>query len=257
MLNKISLLFKIRFLVLTAVCLSGFSLCAIAAPSTPVLVELFTSEGCSDCPPADSFLRALDQVQPVSGEELIVLEEHVDYWDDQGWKDPFSSHAFTVRQSQYVERLDPSRGAYTPQMVVDGSESFVGSNRGEAAQAFKKQVAVSKVAIELSSIHADHGQLSLHVASAASPSKADLFVAVALDHAESQVVRGENGGKHLEHVAIARQITNVGKVKKGEQLSKDVELTVENPQAPHRLVVFLQQPDGGKILGAAVSHIPQ
>lgn len=224
---------------------------ALAAPANPILVELFTSEGCSDCPPADAFLKALDSAQPIPGAQLIVLEEHVDYWDDKGWRDPFSSHALTVRQSDYVDRLHVKNGAYTPQMVVDGSEAFVGSDRPQAGRAFAKELVAPKISVQISGLHLQDGKVSGHLDIGAVPVKAEVFVALALDHAQSQVLRGENGGHQLEHVAVVERLTSVGKVKKGEPFSKDVAIKMNHPDKDYRLIAFVQQADEGKVLGAA------
>src|SRR5579864_5753274 len=201
-----------RFLPLACVfaILGGTRAATVSAAPTPILVELFTSEGCSDCPAADTFLRTLDSTQPVPGAQLIVIEEHVDYWDEGGWRDPFSSHVFTLRQGDYVNRMRLA-SAYTPQMVVDGAYQFVGSDRRSAAKALENARATEKVGIRISSLQVDKGTVRAHVETDALPSKADVFVALVVEHAESQVARGENGGRHLEHVAIARNLTTVAK----------------------------------------------
>jgi hypothetical protein len=228
---------------------------AASAASVPILVELFTSEGCSDCPPADSFLAVLDAKQPLPGARLIVLEEHVDYWDDEGWRDPFSSHSLTLRQARYVERLNVKEGAYTPQMVVDGSEAFVGNNRVEAGRVLQNETRMPKIDVEISSVHVDDGKIIAHIATGVLPANAEVLIALALDHAQSQVLRGENGGRALQHVAVVRRLSSVGKVKKGQSFSKDVTLPLQGTNERYRVVVFAQEPDEGKVLGAAMADV--
>lgn len=119
---------------------------------TPVLIELFTSEGCSSCPPADALLEKLDESQPVSAVELIVLSEHVDYWNYIGWKDLYSSSEFSDRQRDYSGWF--GRGSvYTPQMVVDGHLELVGSDEQRAILAIESAAKLQKISVALSSIH--------------------------------------------------------------------------------------------------------
>src|SRR5271155_434667 len=128
-----------------------FATALISAPAdngasrVPVLLELFTSEGCSSCPPADRLLEILDQRQPVAGADLIVLSEHVDYWDRLGWKDPFSSSQYTTRQQEYAGKFNTD-SIYTPQLVVDGRFGLVGSDASEAASAIQKAIREPKIA---------------------------------------------------------------------------------------------------------------
>ena len=225
---------------------------------TPVLVELFTSEGCSSCPPADRFLETLDR-QPVAGAEMIVLSEHVDYWNHIGWKDPYSAHLYSERQSVYGKRFGLD-SVYTPQMVVDGSSEFVGSNPASADKAFAKAVGVPKIPVHLSLISADLSS-GVHVhldTGALEPSfgarEAEVQIAVALSRAESQVSSGENAGHRLVHVSVVRSLTKVAVLKQGQGLSQDIHLNLGPVSKSHdlRLIAFVQELEQGKVLGAAL-----
>jgi hypothetical protein len=246
--------------VFRAIC--GIILAALLAPAgaqsssktlTPVLVELFTSEGCSSCPPADALLQNLDRTQPISGVQLIVLSEHVDYWDGQGWRDPFSSHALTQRQSAYADRLRLA-SPYTPQMVVDGSLEFVGSDRGRATQAFGKARVLPKISLRILSLKVEDGKVRAHIETDLMPSKAEVFVALALDHAQSHVLHGENGGHYLEHVAVVRTLSSLGNVTKATAFAKDMDFALDSAQS-YRLIAFVQEPNQGRILGAAAELV--
>jgi len=224
---------------------------------TPVLVELFTSEGCSSCPPADRFLEKLDG-QPIQGAEMIVLSEHVDYWNHIGWKDPYSSSFYSQRQSAYANRFGLD-GVYTPQMVVDGATEFVGSNSGLADKAFQKALGFPKLPVRLSSISADvsntlHAHLETGaLASSFGPREADVYVAVALNRAESQVSAGENAGHRLAHVSVVRSLTRVGALKQGQVFAQDVQLKLDpgSNSSGLRLIAFIQEARQGRVLGAA------
>lgn len=222
----------------------------------PVLLELFTSEGCSSCPPADVFLERLDTDQPIAGAHLIVLSEHVDYWDHQGWKDPYSSAAFTERQADYVRTLHLDQ-PYTPQIVLNGSAIL----RGDAQQLEQMLTAAAsnaRVPIAITSTTIEPGALPLlrlHIQAAGTSlnHSADVFLALALDHAESDVLHGENGGKHLRYVAVAEDIKKIGKIEKGKVFDQDLKVKVKPAMEKNnlRVIAFVQEPGHGKILGAA------
>lgn len=228
---------------------------------TPILVELFTSEACSSCPPADKFLETL-QRQPVPGADIVVLSEHVDYWNQIGWKDPYSSHLYSERQNAYAQRFGLD-GPYTPQMVVDGTSQFVGSDTSKADAAFDKAVQTTKVPLHLSSISIDASH-TLHAHLESGPLDAsfhlrevDVYIAVALNHAETQVTGGENTGHNLTHVAVVRSLTKVGGLKQAKPFAQDVQIKLDPKWDNNnlRLIAFLQEPHEGKVLGAASSPI--
>ncbi len=226
-----------------------FALPLSAQPVTPVLVELFTSEGCSSCPPADKLLARLEKEQPVRGVETIVLSEHVDYWDQLGWRDPFSNALFTRRQGVYANRIGTG-GNYTPQMVIDGKVEFVGSDTRRALTAISDAAKQHKTPVRLTSVDRQPSSWTVHIDIDAVPENAEVIVALVDPQATTQVARGENGGRDLRHVAIVRSLTPLGPVAKGSAYSKDVILKPTAPQ--QRAVVFLQAKKQGPILGAAL-----
>jgi hypothetical protein len=250
------------FLVTALLAAACFPLAAFAqaqpAPRQPVLVELFTSEGCSDCPPADKLLGELDARQPIPGAEAIVLSEHVTYWNHDGWRDPFSLDQITDRQQDYARQFGLS-DVYTPQMVVDGAEQLVGNDPGKLAAAVGRAAATPKLALEISGAHLAHdGSIAFAVhapaANEASLFKASLFAAVAENATVSEVLRGENQGRTLHHVAVVRLLKEFGSGKADgrELLLSGAGLRdAGKTGTPLRLVVFLVSVRNNRVVGVA------
>src|SRR5258708_6190886 len=158
-------------------------------PQKPILLELFTSEGCSSCPPADALLRDLDEYQPIDGAELIVLSEHVDYWDDLGWRDIYSLHALTERQAAYSEKLK-TKGPYTPQLVVDGVYELVGSDRNRAFEVLKQAKELPKIDVQIKSARRQGDTFYAQVDTGPLPRGAVVILGLLQDRAASQVRHG-------------------------------------------------------------------
>lgn len=215
-----------------------------------VLAELFTSEGCSSCPPADALLGRLRQDLAQQGVEVIPLGFHVDYWNSLGWKDRFSSAEFSRRQENYA-RLLGTDGPYTPQLVIDGVTEFVGSNQSRAHTAIEEAAGrAQKAEIELSAITPD--MLRVQVKTAASENSAIVMLAITEDNLTTKVGAGENNGRELRHAAVVRELRQLGRVQQGSfQAEAALRIAKEWKPADLRAVVFVQQGGAGEVLGAA------
>jgi len=225
-------------------------------PPVPVLVELFTSEGCSSCPPADALLALLDEKQPIAAAHAIVLSEHVTYWNQEGWHDPFSSDALTDRQKQYGDRMGLS-DVYTPQVVVDGAAQLVGSNARGLQEAIEHAASSGKAELSIQDAQWSGGAVHFSVRGAAGDPKAVLTAALAEDSAQSSVKRGENAGRNLRHVAVVRVMEEMGKG--ASNLLDGRTLTLKVPAGsqtgPMRLVVFVTDHHNGHVLAVAEKTI--
>ena len=225
---------------------------------TPILVELFTSEGCSSCPPADAFLQRLDESSPVDSAQLVVLSEHVDYWDHDGWKDPHSSAMVTERQNAYVHALGLNT-PYTPQIIVDGTNELRANEPQQINKLFQQAAAQPKIPVSIDEVSVDAGnpgvfRIRVEADGKSDNHNADVYIAVALDHVESQVLRGENAGHHLTHVAVVLQLLKIGKLPRGKSFAGTVRLKLDPNTDPTkvRIVAFVQEPGPGKLLGVAL-----
>jgi hypothetical protein len=217
-----------------------------------VLVELFTSEGCSSCPPADALLRQVNGTKTSAGQLIVGISEHVTYWNSLGWADPFSSSIYTDRQNAYGQHFGLD-SVYTPQMIVNGTEQFVGSDQARLTRALQRQSKPQPITLRILSMQTKGSTLSVSFsASGEVPAHgADIIAVLADDADRSSVLRGENSGRTLAHVAVARSLTRVA------TLNAAKEQTVQIPLPPsfqgtqgHHLVLFAQAQGHGRVLGA-------
>ena len=215
---------------------------------TPILVELFTSEGCSSCPPADRVLAQLEKEKTNGDAEIITLALHVDYWNYLGWKDEFSAAAYSQRQSGYAEKFKLD-SIYTPQMVVDGQNQFVGSNLDTANKAISGAAKSSKSNIEISNAN---DKLTVKISEIPAHDDASIWLAVAEDNLKTSVKRGENGGKTLEHISVVRELKLLGNLAAADKSYETETLLQFEPtwnKNNLKFVVFVQGKDSRKIFG--------
>jgi len=232
----------------------------ISAPSPldapAVLVELFTSEGCSTCPPADKLLTDLDETQPIEGARIIALSEHVDYWNHLGWRDPFSTAEFSRRQAEYARAFNID-GSYTPQMIVDGRTQFVGSNAVAAREAIAQAARSPKAGVALAIKKSAPNSVTLAITVERIPDlshsdKADVILAITESGLMNSVLRGENSGRKLAHSAVTRKLARLGSAEGGKFTAEHaVDLDSRWKRQNMKAVVFVQERSTRRVLGAA------
>ena len=222
--------------VISLLCLAAALIPAAAsAAERPVVVELFTSQGCSSCPPANAYLNELARDR----RDVLPLAFHVTYWDRLGWKDPFSLEAATARQHRYGHRFGD--GSYTPEIVVDGASSHVGSHRASVGSAIEAARRQSETMAAVS-VSRDGEQLSIAVGSGKGSGKVLL---IGFDHDHTTAIRrGENGGRTLQEANVVRSIRAIG-----EWQGAALRVSEKFPDGEDA-AVLLEAPDG-RIMGAA------
>jgi hypothetical protein len=207
------------------------------------ILELFTSQGCSSCPPADRLLGTYS-----SKEHVIALSFHVDYWDRLGWKDPFSSKAFTERQHDYASKLNSD--VYTPQLIINGQSEMVGSDESKLSATLKKifqQEAESKVSIK--SLRPENGKVNINFTTEGNIANSVLNIALVQKKATTDVKAGENGGATLINYNVVRNFKTIARINNGENVM-NIDLPAGADQKNMSVVLFLQEKGTNKISGA-------
>jgi len=228
-----------------------------AQPRTPVVVELFTSEGCSSCPPADRVLARLERASPLPGIEVIALAEHVDYWNQLGWQDRFSSPLFSGRQQDYGRAMR-MENVYTPQMIVNGRAELLGSDFNRAVTEIERAAQAARARVELSMSSSDTMRLRVDGLPSGTQ-QADMLLAVTESGLITNVAGGENSGQQLRHPSTVRSLTKLGRLdaKKAGAYTADAKLMIRPDWRREnlKLVLFVQDRSSRRILGAAAANL--
>jgi len=218
------------------------------------VLELFTSEGCSSCPPADVLLQQVHGRTTQDGQLVIGISEHVTYWNSLGWKDPYSAETFTARQEKYAERLANGQ-PYTPQAVLNGHVQLLGSDSRALQDALHREAARKSVEVTISSANVQPQAIDLKFAVQGLVQGSDKIEIVAVitdDTDRSSVLRGENSGRSLTHVSVARLMTTVATVRNDGEQSVRLALpsSLHLAHGAQHLVLLAQAPHQEEILGA-------
>ena len=254
--------------------LSPFALCSVAfalaptftaratddaKPPAPVVVELFTSEGCSSCPPADALLVKFENAQPIQGAKVIAIEEHVDYWNHDGWTDPYSSADWTQRQVDYVLKFK-DKTPYTPQMIVDGQTQMTGAQEPQARDAIQQAASQPQTDITLAGGDSSGNSQDFKVrvgklTGNTDKDSAEIWLAVTESGLASSVKAGENAGRDLRHAPVLRSLHKIGTARGNGDTTFDSSTKVKFNSTWKRqnvqIVVFIQDKKSMRILGAA------
>lgn len=232
---------------------------ATASDAHPVVVELFTSEGCSSCPPADALLLKLENTQPVRGANVIAIEEHVDYWNHQGWTDPYSSSDWTQRQVEYVTRLK-DKEPYTPQIIVDGQTQVAGAE-SHVEEVIQNAASQPQTPVTLSAADSPaNGELQFQVRVGkligdSDKDTAEIWLAVTESGLASSVNAGENAGKNLQHASVLRSLRKIGVARPATDVAFEglprLKFKSDWKRQNLQVVVFVQEKKSMRILGAA------
>lgn len=214
----------------------------------PVVIELFTSQGCSSCPLADKNLAEIIDIAEKNGQPVYGLSFHVDYWNYIGWKDPYSKKEFTERQKKYASIINPE-SVYTPQMIVNGKVEFVGSDRKTSNnEVIKSLQEKPEYVVSVTKIERENGKIFVSYSLDKAPSNQTINIALVEKQAGNEVTRGENSGRRLTHRNVVRSFASA-KAKKEDIVS----LSYNQRDSELQLIVFTQNGEWG-VTGATAKN---